>query len=380
MRALRFLPVLLVILLGVAPAAAAHRTPRVEVVASGLDSPRHLAFGPRGDLYVAEAGRGGSGPCFIGGEGPACMGDTGAVTRISRWGNQSRLVEGLASYANVPDGSNGIGPHGIEVDRFGNVYVTNGGPTAPKTEAGAPLTRDELAEDNPVADLFGRVLLVKHHGDVRSIADIYAFERDVNPDSAVGNPAIDTNPVDVLIDRGRVVVADAGGNAVDIVRRDGGISALTVFANRMVDNPFGGPQIPMQAVPTSVVEGRDGYYYVSQLTGFPFPPGGANVYRVNPHTGESTVAASGFTNLMDLAFGRDGTLYVLSIDADGLLNPGTDGALWTVSRHGRTKRIELPAGTLTMPGGIVVDRHETLYVTNRAGSPGDGQVLRIDLH
>jgi hypothetical protein len=249
---------------------------------------------------------------------------------------------------------------------------------APHTEAGAPLTRDDLAAENPVADLFGRLLAVKRHGGVRSIADIYAFERDVNPDSQVGNPAIDSNPVDVLLDHGRFAVADAGGNAIDVVRRDGRVSALTIFPNRMVDNPFGGPQMPMQAVPTSVVKGGDGFYYVSQLTGFPFPPGGANVYRVDPRSGEATVAASGFTNLMDLAVGRDGTLYVLSIDADGLLNPGTDGALWTVSRHGGTKRMELPAGTLTMPGGIAVGRHGALYVTNRAGSPGDGQVLRID--
>ena len=79
--------------------------------------------------------------------------------------------------------------------------------------------------------------------------------------------------------------------------------------------------IPMQAVPTSVEEGPDRQYYVGQLTGFPFPVGGANVYRVNPRTGDQTVVARGFTNIMDLAFGRDGTLYVLEIDHDGLLTP-----------------------------------------------------------
>jgi hypothetical protein len=31
-----------------------------------------------------------------------------------------------------------------------------------------------------------------------------------------------------------------------------------------------------------VVVGPDGAYYVSQLTGFPFPVGAANVYRVVP--------------------------------------------------------------------------------------------------
>ncbi len=379
MRAFRVLPILLLLAvlllaLGVAPDAAA--TTRVDVVASGLDSPRHLAFGSRGDLFVAESGRGGSGPCFIGGEGPACMGATGAVTKIDRWGHQSRIAEGLASYANTPGNTNAIGPHGITVLGADRVFVTNGGPTEPKDASGSPISRDTLAAQNPVADLFGRLLLIKHHGQIRRVADLWAFERAVNPDAAVGNPAVDSNPVDVLFDRGRFVVADAGGNAIDVVNHKGGVRNLAVFANRLVPNPFGGPDIPMQAVPTSVVVGPDRQYYVSQLTGFPFPPGGANVYRVDPRTGAVTVFASGFTNIMDLAFGRNGTLYVLEIDHDGLLGGSSDGGLFAVSPNGTKRQIALAPGTLTMPGGIAVGR-DGLYVTNNAGSPGGGQVLRI---
>jgi hypothetical protein len=40
-----------------------------EVIATGLDNPRGLDFGPDGALYVAEAGRGGDGPCIAGPEG-----------------------------------------------------------------------------------------------------------------------------------------------------------------------------------------------------------------------------------------------------------------------------------------------------------------------
>jgi hypothetical protein len=380
MRVLRVLPIVLLLALGVAPAAAATTsmaaTISVEVVASGLDSPRHLAFGSRGDLFVAESGRGGSGPCFVGGEGPACMGATGAVTKIDRRGRQSRIAQGLASYANTPGNTNAIGPHGITVLGANRVFVTNGGPTEPKDASGSPISRDTLAAQNPVADLFGRLLRVKHHGQIRKIADLWAFERDVNPDAVVGNPAVDSNPVDVLFDRGRFVVADAGGNAIDVVNHKGRVSNLAVFANRLVPNPSGGPDIPMQAVPTSVVVGPDRQYYVSQLTGFPFPPGGANVYRVNPHTGAVTVFASGFTNIMDLAFGKNGTLYVLEIDHDGLLSGSTDGGLFAVSRDGTKRQIALAPGSVTMPGGIAVGR-DALYVTNNAGSPGGGQVLRI---
>ncbi|HKQ01586.1 MAG TPA: ScyD/ScyE family protein [Actinomycetes bacterium] len=304
------------------------------------------------------------------------MGATGAVTKVDRWGRQSRIVEGLASYANTPGNLNAIGPHGITVLGADRVLVTNGGPTEPKDESGAPISRDTLAAQNPVADLFGRLLRVKRHGQIRKVADIWAFERDVNPDAAVGNPAVDSNPVDVLFDRGRFVVADAGGNAIDVVNHKGRVSNLAVFPNRLVPDPFGGPDIPMQAVPTSVVVGPDRQYYVSQLTGFPFPPGGANVFRVDPRSGAVTVVASGFTNIMDLAFGRNGTLYVLEIDHDGLLGPSTDGGLFAVSRDGTKRQINLPPGTLTMPGGIAVGK-DGLYVTNNSGSPGGGQVLRI---
>jgi glucose/arabinose dehydrogenase len=376
MRALRLLPIVLLLALGVMPAAAA--TTSVDVVASGLDSPRHLAFGSRGDLFVAEAGRGGSGPCFTGGEGPACMGATGAVTKVDRSGHQSRIAQGLPSYANTPGDGNAIGPHGVTVLDADRVFVTSGGPTEPKDASGATISRDTLAAQNPAADRFGRLLKIERPGQIRNVADIWAFERDVNPDGAVGNPAIDSNPVDVLFDgsRDRFVVADAGGNAIDVVDRNGRVRNLAVFPNRLVPNPFGGPDIPMQAVPTSVVMGPDGQYYVSQLTGFPFPPGGANVYRVNPRTGAVSVFASGFTNIMDLAFGQNGTLYVLEIDHDGLLGGSTDGGLFTVSRNGTKQQIALAPGTLTSPGGIAVGK-DGLYITNNAGSPGGGQVLRI---
>jgi hypothetical protein len=375
MRVLRLSGVLLLAALCLAPSARASRSP-VEVVATGLDSPRHLAFGSSGDLYVAEAGRGGTGPCFTGGEGPACMGASGAVTRIDRWGRQKRIATGLASFANTPNNDNAIGPHGIMV--LGDqVFITNGGPTEPKDASGVRITRDTLAAQNPAAHLFGRVLRIRSHRPPQKIADIYGFEAANNPDAKVGNPAIDSNAVDLLFDGRRIVVADAGGNALDTVNPFGRVSNLAVFANGpAVPNPFGGPAINPQAVPTSVVLGPDRFYYVSQLTGFPFPLGAANIYRVNPWTGEVKVFASGFTNLMDLAFGRDGTLYALEIDHDSLLGPGNDGALFTVNRKGEKRQIALPAGTLPFPGGLTLGK-DGIYVSINGGSPGDGQVVRL---
>lgn len=46
---------------------------------------------------------------------------------------------------------------------------------------------------------------------------------------------------------------------------------------------------------------------------------------------------------------------------------------------GTPRRVALPTGTLTEPGGIAVGRHGELYVSNHSREAGDGQVLKIEL-
>ena len=175
---------------------------------------------------------------------------------------------GLASFA-PETGSNAIGPHGI-TDAGRRIFVTNGGPTAPLRE-GVVVPRWVLAQENPVARRFGKVFRFRAgkglNRDLKAIADPYALESGENPDGLVGNPLVDSNPVDVAIDRGRVVIADAGANS--LLRTDPDSSLLDVlalFANRPTPNPFGGPDVPMNAVPTGVIASGSSYY-VSQLTG-----------------------------------------------------------------------------------------------------------------
>ena len=79
----------------------------------------------------------------------------------------------------------------------------------------------------------------------------------------------------------------------------------------------------MEPVPTSIAEGPDGSLYVGQLTGFPFPVGGARVYRVPAGGGTPTIVAEGFTNIIDIALGPDGAAYVLEHDANSLPAPAT---------------------------------------------------------
>lgn len=106
--------------LALGPPAAASSDLRV--VARGLDNPRGLAFGPGGDLYVAESGRGGSGPCVGTPEtGETCFGTTGAVTRVDLGdGEQKQIADGLPSLA-TPAGTDALGPTDVSFRRSGAI-------------------------------------------------------------------------------------------------------------------------------------------------------------------------------------------------------------------------------------------------------------------
>ncbi len=132
----------------------------------------------------------------------------------------------------------------------------------------------------------------------------------------------------------------------------------------------------MESVPTSVTVGPDGAYYVGELTGFPFPSGGANVYRVDPLSGEFTVYATGFTNIVDLEFGPTGDLFVVQISSSGLLLDELDGAVIRVGADGSRAVF---FDRLFAPTGIAIDQATgDVYVSNCGVCPGFGEVLRID--
>jgi hypothetical protein len=346
----------------------------VRVVARGFDNPRGLAFGPGGSIWVAEAGRGGRGPCITGPEGsPVCFGTSGALTRVDlRRGRAKRIVKGLPSLA-AADGSRGIGPSDVFFGARGRGYLTIG-------LAADPAVRGQLPPAGAgTARLFG----LRSDGRLRSVADLGGFEAATNPDAGQPGAAIDTNPNSVAADRrGRVVVADAGGNDVVSLDRRGRLSVLGVIPFGTAPAPSApgvtvppGTPIPVQAVPTSVVRGPDGAWYVGQLTGFPFPTGAAKVWRLAPGS-PPRVFASGFTQITDLAFGRDGSLYVLEIATAPLIGPPSPGALIRVRRNG-TRR-QLARGRLRQPTGLVVGRRNA-YVSNHGSSAGSGELVRITL-
>jgi hypothetical protein len=359
------------VLTAAAPVAASglHEPPPWTVV-TGLNNPRGITFGPDGALFVAESGRGGAGPCQAGPEGgEVCFGRSGSITRIKN-GRSYRIVTQLPSLASRA-GTEAAGPSDVGVDRHGKLYFTVG-------LGGPPSLRKEVPALRGMAKLYKNT----RYGP-SAVADIGAYEQRVNPD---GISPPDTNPQGLAVVGSSQFVVDAGGNSLVKVNDRGRISTVATFRVRSVlmpavpGNPPGvpppGKPIDMQAVPTAAVIGPDGAWYVSQLTGFPFPVGGARIFRVVPGH-RPTVYATGLTNVIDLAWGPDRKLYALEITKNGLLSGDETGALLRVNRRGPHKVVASQG--LRAPGGVAI-RGKYAYVTNCGICAGTGSVVRVPLH
>jgi hypothetical protein len=328
------------------------------VVMTHLHNPRGLAFGPEGGLYVAEAGTGQIlGPCTpSGGDatlGLNCYSGTGAITRLWR-GVQEQVATGLPSIvhtdAGATDGPQDIGFLGR------SAYVTIGWGGAPDARAG-------LGE---LGRLFGTLLQVVPGGQWRVVADVAAYEAAYNP----AGGRLDTNPFGLLAEPGRRFVADAGANTVLQIAANGTVSLVTVLPSVPAPPPFN----EADAVPTAVKRGPDGALYVSVLTGVPFLPGAAKIYRVVP--GELPEPyVEDLTSVTGFAFGPDGSLYVIEYATSIFLSG--PGALIHIAPDGARRVVTMD---LIHPTGIAVGPDGAVYVAHKGGlgdPPGEGEVVRI---
>ncbi|WP_246635741.1 ScyD/ScyE family protein [Actinoplanes hulinensis] len=295
------------------PTVPAHA--RVEVFARGLDSPRGLAFGPRGELYIAEGGRGGPGPCRADAGGRVCSGRSGAIT-VAGFGRQWRVEAGLPSLAS-PAGAYALGPSDVTV-------TAEGDPVHTVRLGGAPVLRS-APERAGTARLNRRGAVLADLGAQQTPAD----------------------PVAVLATGQGYLVVDAAGDALIRVGRRGRVQTIATL-----------PQRTPATEATSVAEGPDGAYYVGERAGRE-----GRIWRIEPGRAPR-VYASGLRGVIDLAWSPSGDLYVLD---------GTD--LLRLGRRGT--RTVVTAG-LTAPGGLAL-RGRFAYVSTCATCGGAGAVLRIRL-
>jgi sugar lactone lactonase YvrE len=87
------------------------------------------------------------------------------------------------------------------------------------------------------------------------------------------------------------------------------------------------------------------------------------------------VYATGFTNVIDIAFARDGSLLVLEMAKSSLASGDPAGALIRLAPDGSRETV-LDDG-LVSPAAVLVGHDGSIYGTNHGQEAGKGEVLRF---
>lgn len=316
--------------------------PDVTTVLEGLDGPRGVDALGHGRTLVTES------------DGTFSL----VVERHRHGHHRSSGEPKVIELGQVPGG---FAP-AIAAGRHHTLWILTGAGAPPEEEAAVPSAPEGYATlfkwrpgwDEPVA-----------------FADIAAYQATDPDDADLEDLPAESNPFGLAALRdGSVLVADAAGNDLLRVHKNGSIETVARLLPRMVEIPAGlpdaGQTIPSEAVATSVTVTERGWF-VGELRGYPATPGTSQVWKITPgatdavcdpekpYTGDCRLFADGLTSIVDLAPARQGML-ALSLSTQSWLAaeggaPGSEiGALHLV-RRGKTP-VEVAPGQLTLPGGV----------------------------
>jgi hypothetical protein len=331
----------------------------VSIVATGLENPRGLKFGPDAHLYVAAGGLGGTastvGQCpQVPEVGPYTGGFTSRISRLDvRTGARETVVDHLPSSQTIP------APAPL-VSGVADVAFVDG--TLYAVEAGAGCSHGLAGTSN-------QVLRVNHNGTTTPVANLSQF--------VMAHPTANESPADFepdgtwysLVERGGLLyTVEPNHGEVDVVNpRSGAI-------NRLVDVSASQGHI----VPTALTLFHGGFLLGNLNTFSPGSMGHASVFELS-HQGSLRLLRSGLTAVVGVAV-RHNRVYALEsftgTDAPG---PMPTGQIVRLNDAGGWDTI---VKDLNFPTAMTLGPDDNLYVSNQGfGQPTntDGQVLEVTL-
>ncbi len=330
----------------------------VTVFARGFNNPRGLKFGPDCNLYVAEAGLGGTHntsaicpeitPAAAAG-GPFLGSATGGrISKVNPHGVRTTLTDNLPT--SVSQGGDILGV--ADVAFIGHkLYAL--------LWAGC---------SHGVPEVPNGIVRINSNGTHTVIADIGTWQV-ANP-VAVANRGEDFepegNPFKMITVGNEFYVVEANQGQLLKATTGGTVSRVLDFSAK-----YG------HIVPTEV-DYYQGNFYVGNLGTFPTVDGSSNIYKITPG-GHIEIVATGFTSILGLVFDNKGRMYVLE---------GWKGKLFPTPGFGRIVRInhngskEVIATGLSNPTAMTYGPDGNLYVSHWGfgASAGGGEVLKVTLH
>jgi hypothetical protein len=356
----------------------AQLSSNVTVVSSGLAGPRGLKFGPDGELYVAEAGFGGtnatsSSQCaqVLSPIGPYTNGNTGRISKIDKSGNRTTVAAGFPSAVSADATKDTQGVADIAF-LDGQLYAVT---------AGGGCSHGNLSLPNFLA----RVNVKS--GTWTKVADLSKF---VKANSAMYPDAADFEPDGVFYSlipyQNRLYTVEPNHGQVFSISPDGDIREEIDIS-----------KAEGHIVPTSIVA-KDGNFFIGNLGLFPITPDSSKILTLSQLSHSSAnipgldpsldprcdlralqVAGSraGFTTVVAVDLGPDDLLYALELSpAVGYPTPGV-GKVVRLNRNGEIEDI---ATGLSVPTGMTFSPDGHLYVSNFGAAPaGAGQIVRISI-